>query len=62
MGSLARVLIFVFCAPALACEYPDEGNMPLRRAAAKVRYLPETEAWADGGKIGTYPIFPVSIS
>ena len=34
------------CAPALACDYPDEGNMPLRRAVAKVRYLPETEAWA----------------
>ena len=46
MGSLARVLILVFCAPALACDYPDEGNMPLRRAVSKVRYLPETEAWA----------------
>lgn len=33
-------------APALACEYPDEGNMPLRRAVAAVRYLPEIEAWA----------------
>jgi hypothetical protein len=46
MGSLARVLILVFCAPALACDYPDEGNMPLRRAVSKVRHLPETEAWA----------------
>jgi hypothetical protein len=34
------------CGPALACEYPDEGNMPLRRAVAKVKFLPETEAWA----------------
>jgi hypothetical protein len=38
-------LAFV-CTPALACEYPDEGNMPLRRAIAQVKYLPETEAWA----------------
>jgi hypothetical protein len=34
------------CLPALACEYPDEGNMPLRRAVAQVKYLPETEAWS----------------
>ena len=33
-------------APALACNYPDEGNLPLRRAVSKVKYLPETEAWA----------------
>lgn len=46
MGPLARVLILLFCTPALACEYPDEGNMPLRRAVSKVRFLPQTEAWA----------------
>jgi hypothetical protein len=40
------LLILLFCAPALACPYPDEGNMPLRRAVARVKYLPETEAWA----------------
>ena len=34
------------CGPALACEYPDEGNTQLRRAVAKVKYLAETEAWA----------------
>ena len=27
-----------------ACEYPDEGGMPLRRAVTKVRMLPEVEA------------------
>jgi hypothetical protein len=32
--------------PAFACEYPNKGNMPLRRAIAQVKYLPETEAWA----------------
>jgi hypothetical protein len=31
---------------AQACAYPDEGNAPLRRAVARVKYLPETQAWA----------------
>lgn len=43
----AAFLILLFCAPALACDYPDEGNLPLRRAVSKVRYLPEVEAWAE---------------
>src|SRR5688572_9300446 len=43
---LRYVALLLACAPALACEYPDEGNMPLRRAVAKVKFLPETEAWA----------------
>ena len=30
--------------PAAACEVSDEGGTPWRRAVAKVRYLPETEA------------------
>jgi hypothetical protein len=38
--------LLLVCGPALACQYPDQGNMPLRRAVAKVKYLPETEAWA----------------
>src|SRR5262245_44446835 len=42
----AGLVILLFCAPALACEYPDEGNLPLRRAVSKVKYLPDTEAWA----------------
>jgi hypothetical protein len=46
--------LLLACAPALACEYPDEGNMPLRRAVAKVKFLPETEAWAaERHKAGT---------
>ena len=43
--NVAAALFFI-TAPALACEYPDQGNMPLRRAVAQVKYLPETEAWA----------------
>jgi len=31
---------------ATACEYPDEGTMPVRRAVSRVKFLPETEAWA----------------
>ena len=31
---------------AAACEVPrDEGNLPLRRAVTRVKYLPETESW-----------------
>ena len=45
MRLLFLILLFT-CRPLLACDYPDEGNMPLRRAVAKVKYLPETEAWA----------------
>jgi hypothetical protein len=31
--------------PVLACDYPDEGTMPLRRALTRVKMLPETEVW-----------------
>lgn len=49
MASMRRLIVLCFiCAPAFAfaCDYPDEGNLPLRRAVSKVKYLPETEAWA----------------
>jgi hypothetical protein len=47
MRNLIRFLaLLLFVGSALACDYPDEGNMPLRRAVSKVKYLPETEAWA----------------
>ena len=38
--------MLVFPLAAIACDYPDEGNLPLRRAVTKVKLLPETEAWA----------------
>ena len=57
---IAAALLFV-CAPALACDYPDEGNMPLRRAVAQVKYLPETEAWAaamhEAGAVVQYALY-----
>ncbi|MCC6211068.1 MAG: hypothetical protein IT513_08525 [Burkholderiales bacterium] len=44
---LALALLACACAPALACEVPDEGgNTPWRRAVAKIRYLPDIETWA----------------
>jgi hypothetical protein len=33
--------------PGFACEVPDEGNMPMRRAVTKVQMLKEVDAWAD---------------
>ena len=34
------------CMPVSACNYPDEGNLPLRRAVSTVKYLADTQAWA----------------
>jgi len=44
MRSLLVLLLFPLS--AAACDYPDEGTMPLHRAVTKVKLLPETEAWA----------------
>jgi hypothetical protein len=37
MRSAAIVLCALAAVPALACDYPDEGNMPLRRAVSRVQ-------------------------
>jgi hypothetical protein len=29
-----------------ACDYPDEGTLPLHRAVTRVKLLPQTDAWA----------------
>jgi hypothetical protein len=39
-------LIGALAAPALACDFPDEGGMPLRRAVTKVQMLSEVDAWS----------------
>ena len=39
-------MLLLFPLSAAACDYPDEGTMPLHRAVTKVKLLPETEAWA----------------
>lgn len=47
---LAAGLSLLLAAPAaaIACDLPaDEGAAPMRRLVARVKYLPETEAWAE---------------
>lgn len=46
MAKTLFAALFAFPPAAQACDYPDEGNMPLRRAVTKVKLLPETEAWS----------------
>ena len=50
MASLVHrigVVALFWCATgAQACDYPDLGNLPLRRAVTKVKLLPQAEAWA----------------
>ena len=52
--------LLVLSAPALGCAYPDEGNMPLRRALTRVQMLPETVAWErarrDAGELVQYEL------
>jgi hypothetical protein len=31
--------------PGFACDYPDEGGMPLRRAVTRVEMLAEVHSW-----------------
>ena len=46
-GIVATAAALLAGSHAFACEVPDEGgNTPWRRAVAKVRYLPDVEAWA----------------
>jgi hypothetical protein len=45
-GKLLIALLVALPVVAQGCDYPDEGNMPLRRAVTKVKLLPQTEAWA----------------
>jgi hypothetical protein len=46
--ALAPILAALLVSPpaAAACDYPDEGTMPLHRAVTKVKLRPEVEAWA----------------
>ncbi len=34
-------------APAFACDLPDDDYATLRRMVARVKYLPQTETWAE---------------
>jgi hypothetical protein len=47
IGLALALILALACAPALGCEAPDDlDGTPWRIAVAKVKYLPETEAWA----------------
>jgi hypothetical protein len=39
-------LLAALAGPAGACEMPDEGNMPMRRAVGRVERQADVEAWA----------------
>src|SRR5260370_39586775 len=43
----ATLLSVLLCSAgaSTACDYPDEVNMPLRRALTSGQMLPETDAW-----------------
>jgi hypothetical protein len=53
-------VLLLFSGGCLACNYPDEGTMPLRRAVSKVRFLDETQSWAsrmhDTGAVVQYAL------
>lgn len=38
--------LLAFAQIGFACEFPNQGNMPLRRAVTRVEMLPEVHAWA----------------
>jgi hypothetical protein len=59
--AIAHALLLGPASVALAadhCAYPDEGNMPLRRAVSRVKHLPETLEWSqarhDAGELVQY--------
>lgn len=60
MSPLYGVLPLLASSALLACEPPDQGNLPLRRAVTKVRTLPEVETWAkaahDAGAVVQYAL------
>jgi hypothetical protein len=42
---LAASALTGFASDSFPCDYPDQGNMPLRRAVTRVEMLPEVHAW-----------------
>src|SRR5262245_48800397 len=46
MDDVIKILLLAVPCSAYACSYPDEGNMPLRRAVTRIETLPEVDAWA----------------
>jgi hypothetical protein len=48
LSKLCALALALVSLGASACDYPDEGTMPLHRAVTKVKLLPQTETWAAG--------------
>lgn len=48
LASMRLFLLVALFVPlgAGACDYPDEGTMPLHRAVTRVKLRPEVEAWS----------------
>jgi len=42
---LAASALGGFASDSFPCDYPDQGNMPLRRAVTRIEMLPEVHAW-----------------
>jgi hypothetical protein len=61
LEQIVFAICFALALPVLACDYPDEGNMPLRRALTRVQMLPETETWQrerrDAGDVVQFRLF-----
>lgn len=45
MGDVIKLLLLAIPCSAFACAYPDEGNLPLRRAVARVEMHPAVDDW-----------------
>ena len=45
VSRFAAMLVVALALPAWACDVPDDGGSPLRSLIARVKHLPETEAW-----------------
>jgi hypothetical protein len=45
MRSAIIIVLAALAQPGFACGYPDQGNMPLRRAVTRVEMVPEVAEW-----------------
>lgn len=61
VSRLAALLALLAATPLFGCEVPDDGSAPLRRAIARVRYLPQTEAWQKSLPEGTTAQFVLRV-
>ena len=62
IAKIIGCLLGVLALPALSCDFPDEGGMPLRRAVTRIEMLPEVDAWARAmRKNGITPQFLVRL-